>query len=103
MRPATESMRSVATVVALLLLLAIVPVAHAEDAAEPATRSPNIAEKAVDLILIRPISLVRAMLGGFSLTVAYPLSLLSGDSDDILHMALLDPLDYALERPLGEW
>lgn len=92
--------RAFVPVFALALLLGTAPVANAES---PDRNSSSIAAKTLDLIVVRPLTLVQTMLGGFVVVVSFPLFIFNGDPEDVLDVAIRNPMEYFLNRPLGEF
>ena len=100
MKRTQKWLRTLAPVVTLALVVGTASPGYAEalDSWEP-----NAGTIVLDLLIVRPASLVRTMLGGFVLLGAYPLSLFSGASDNVVEVAVLEPFEYLTNRPLGEF
>jgi hypothetical protein len=77
--------------------------AEVEEEAEPEVAeepSRNI-EKAFDLVLVRPLYVVRLVVG-LPFFVFYPLTLGSGYDEDVVALLWSEPFDATFKRPLGE-
>jgi hypothetical protein len=77
--------------------------AEVEEEAEPEVAeepSRNI-EKAFDLVLVRPLYIVRLVVG-LPFFVFYPLTLGSGYDEDVVTMLWTEPFEATFQRPLGE-
>lgn len=91
------------------LLLSVASPSYAEpppgpgDSQTATPTGPNPGVKALDLLIVRPASLVQTILGGWVAVVAYPLSYFGGDPDFVLDITLRDPLNYTFRRKLGEF
>jgi hypothetical protein len=82
------------------------PPAHSAGARTSATyeipaRPPTIAEKAFDLVLLRPLGLVQTAVGAALFAVFYPVSLVTGGSDHVVDYCWKSPVHQTFQRPLG--
>ena len=78
-------------------------VAEVEEEAEPEYEeepSRNI-EKALDLVLVRPLYVARLVVG-LPFFVFYPFTLGSGYSEDVVALLWTEPYEATFHRPLGE-
>jgi len=69
---------------------------------EPANTGVQALNAAVDLIIFRPVGVVRLVTGSAIALVSYPASLASDSSAEILESHILDPFDDTFRRPLGD-
>jgi hypothetical protein len=78
-------------------------VAEVEEEAEPevAKESGRNIEKAIDLVLIRPLYVARLVVG-LPFFVFYPFTLASGYSEDVVALLWTEPYEATFHRPLGE-
>jgi hypothetical protein len=58
--------------------------------------------KGYDLVVLRPLDLIRFVSGAVFFPVAYPVSLVTGGSDFVLDVCIGLPFDRTFRRPLGE-
>jgi len=65
--------------------------------------APSAEAMAVDLVLIRPASLVATAVGTVFFVVALPFSILGGNTDDAARNLVLKPAKTTFVRPLGEF
>jgi hypothetical protein len=84
-----------------LLGLMLLPTPAPASDGEPA-RDPGVYEKAVDLVLVRPLGLVPIAFGLLMLPLAYPATWLTEGSLDVPGVCLEAPLAHTFRRPLGE-
>jgi hypothetical protein len=78
-------------------------VAEVEEEAEPevAKESGRNIEKAIDLVLVRPLYVARLVVG-LPFFVFYPFTLGSGYSEDVVALLWTEPYEATFHRPLGE-
>jgi hypothetical protein len=77
--------------------------AEVEEEAEPEVAeepSRNI-EKALDLAIVRPLYIVRLVVG-LPFFVFYPLTMGSGYDEDVVALLWTEPFEATFQRPLGE-
>jgi hypothetical protein len=77
--------------------------AEVEEEAEPEIAeepSRNI-EKALDLVIIRPLYVARFVVG-LPFFVFYPLTIASGYDEDVVALLWTEPFEATFQRPLGE-
>jgi len=55
-----------------------------------------------DVAVLRPLGLVQSVVGVAAFAIFYPVSLLTGGSDDVLRACITGPFDQTFRRPLGE-
>jgi hypothetical protein len=74
-----------------------------EKEAEPevAEESDRNIEKALDLVLVRPLYLSRLVVG-LPFFIFYPLTIPSGWDEDVVALLWTDPYEATFKRPLGE-
>jgi hypothetical protein len=79
------------------------PEPEVEEEAEPevAEESSNNIEKALDLVIVRPLYLARFVVG-LPFFVFYPLTLGSGYDEDVVALLWSEPYEATFQRPLGE-
>ena len=65
--------------------------------------APSAEAMAVDLVLIRPASLVATFVGTVFFVVALPFSIMGGNTDDAATNLVLKPAKTTFVRPLGEF
>ncbi len=92
-------MLSHALAVAALALCAAAPAS--EDPFEPDT-APTAEQMAVDLVVVRPLSLAGTVLGTVVFVVALPFNALTLNFKDPARRLILEPAKYTFVRPLGE-
>lgn len=99
--PAFSSRRLAAwtTAIALVLGAALPSTAVADYAGAP----PSAAAMGVDVLLIRPVSLVATVLGTGLFVVSLPFSLLGGNVDAAASQLVAAPASYTFLRPLGDF
>ena len=88
-----------AIAVAALAFCAAVPAS--EEPPEPDT-APTGEQMAVDLIVVRPLSLAGTVLGTAIYIVALPFNALTLNFKDPARRLILEPAKYTFVRPLGE-
>jgi hypothetical protein len=69
---------------------------------EPGASAPSQAVMAVDVCIVRPVSIVGLFLGTAVAIVATPFALMSGTTDQVYKKLVVEPFDFAMRRPLGE-
>jgi len=76
--------------------------AEVEEEAEPevAEESSRNIEKAIDLVLVRPLYLARLVVG-LPFFVFYPFTLESGYAEDVVALLWTEPFEATFRRPLG--
>jgi hypothetical protein len=57
----------------------------------------------VDVLLVRPISLVGSILGTAFFIVALPVALTSGSVDSVARKLVVEPWKFTFARPVGEF
>ena|SRR5690349_18537623 len=87
-----------AAAVAALVFCAAAP---AEDPFEPDT-SPTGEQMALDLIVVRPLSLAGTVLGTAIFIVALPFNALTLNFADPARRLIVEPAKYTFVRPLGD-
>jgi hypothetical protein len=93
------------TVAAALLLASTSAAALDEVDAQFTTTSnstPSSGAIAMDLLILRPMSLVGTLLGGAVFVVGLPVELISGDVSGPAHRLVGQPARFTFTRPLGE-
>src|SRR5688572_22699728 len=88
-----------ATAVAALAFCAAAPAS--DDPLEPDT-APTAEQMAVDLIVVRPLSLAGTVLGTAIFIVALPFNALTLNFSDPARRLILEPAKYTFVRPLGD-
>jgi hypothetical protein len=88
-----------AAAAAVLVLL----VGGAGEAADRDRGEPmRVARSAWDLVVLRPLGLVQTLVSLPFLVVAYPISLVTGGSEDVVEICWTQPVDQTFRRPLGD-
>jgi len=64
--------------------------------------SPSAASMAVDLVLVRPLSLVATVLGAGLYIVQLPIALTTGDAVTPGQKLIVEPAAFTFTRPLGQ-
>ena len=79
------------------------PEPEVEEEAEPEVEveSSNNIEKALDLVIVRPLYLARFVVG-LPFFVFYPLTIASGYDEDVVALLWSEPYEATFQRPLGE-
>lgn len=88
-----------AVAVAALAFCAAAPAS--DDPLEPDT-APTAEQMALDLIIVRPLSLVGTLLGTAVFIVALPINVLTLNFSDPARRLILEPAKYTFVRPLGD-
>jgi hypothetical protein len=57
----------------------------------------------MDLILVRPLSFVGLVIGTGASIVATPFALASGTVGPLYERLVVEPFDFAIRRPLGDF
>lgn len=89
-----------ALAVALSLMIAQ-PAVAAE--ADYETTPPSAAAMGVDMLLVRPVSLVATAVGSGLFVVSLPFSALGMNTDDAANRLIAEPATFTFLRPLGEF
>jgi hypothetical protein len=55
-----------------------------------------------DIAVLRPLGFVQSVVGVAAFVIFYPVSLLTGGSDDVIRACITQPFDQTFRRPLGE-
>jgi hypothetical protein len=55
-----------------------------------------------DVAVLRPLGFVQSVVGVAAFVIFYPVSLLTGGSDDVTRICITAPFDQTFRRPLGE-
>jgi hypothetical protein len=87
-----------AAAVAALVFCAAAP---AEDPFEPDI-APTAEQMTLDLVIVRPLSLVGTVLGTAVFIVALPINALTLNFSDPARRLILEPAKYTFVRPLGD-
>jgi hypothetical protein len=82
-----------------VLLLATAAPARAVSTSEALEAS---ARAAFDLAILRPLGLVQTLVGAAAFVPFYPISLLTGGSEHVMHVCIENPIERTFRRPLGE-
>lgn len=86
-------------VIALGLLLAMTPIAHADDSVS----GDRAMDMAVDALVMRPLGLVATVLGTALTVVALPFTIPSGSVEASARTFIVEPAAYTFQRPLGDF
>ncbi len=110
--------RRLAGLTVLLLLLCAVPSLYATDASETTylmeTRGtpypmdtvvppPTGGAMIADLLIVRPISFIGLVIGSGLSIIATPFALVSGTTGPVYERLVVEPFDFTVCRPLGEF
>ena len=60
-------------------------------------------DMAVDLVVVRPVGFVGAVIGSVGFVLALPFTLPSGSVGETAHEWIGKPLEYTFDRPLGNF
>ena len=93
--------RALIVLVAALGLGLAGPASAIDDYASAGT--PSAAAMGVDMVLVRPVSLVATALGAGLFVVSLPFSLLGMNVDDAGRRLIVEPGKYTFVRPLGDF
>ena len=74
--------------------------AHAE--AERTQTAEQFGRKVFDALVLRPLGLVQTVVSASIFLVAYPISLVTGGSDDVIEACIEQPVAQTFRKPLGE-
>ena len=88
-----------AVAVAALVFCAAAPAS--EDPFKPDT-SPTGEQMALDLVIVRPLSLVGTVLGTVVFIVALPINAVTLNFADPARRLIVEPATYTFVRPLGD-
>ena len=72
-------------------------------AEEPSGSSATLYEKAVDLVVVRPLGLVPILVAPVGCLLGLPVAWVMQSPVDPLEICLEDPVAYTFQRPLGEF
>ncbi len=89
----------------LALVLALTPTSavlaqHYDSGTVTGDRATDMA---ADLIVVRPLGLVGALIGTAGFIIALPFTIPTGTVDDTAREWIRDPLEYTFNRPLGDF
>lgn len=102
---------------ALVLLLAVMPPLHAADESESTTLMetegtpyagtpappPSGGAMVMDLLIVRPVSFVGLIIGTGLGLIATPFALASGKTGEVYERLVVQPYDFTVCRPLGQF
>lgn len=71
------------------------------DSSDGWDRARNAGRAAFDLVILRPLSLTQTV-AGLGFFVFYPVTLVTGGSDQLVDYLWRDPVERTFERPLGD-
>jgi hypothetical protein len=94
-------MQMLSHALAIAALAACAAAPASEDPFEPDT-APTGEEMAVDIIVVRPLSLAGTVLGTAIFIVALPFNALTLNFYDPARRLILEPAKYTFVRPLGD-
>ncbi len=63
---------------------------------------PSLGRQAYDLAVLRPLGFVQTVVGVSFFAAFYPISLLTGSSNDVVRICITGPVEQTFRRPLGE-
>ena len=109
--------RGLVSLTALLLLLCVMPSLCGADEGETtymmettgtpyqeaAAPLPGGGAMIMDLILVRPLSFVGLVIGTGASIVATPFALASGTTGPLYERLVVEPFDFTIRRPLGDF
>ena len=75
--------------------------AHAQT--NNSSNTPNGGEMMIDLLLVRPISLIGSVLGTAGFIVSLPFTVPTQSAGDAAQTLVSDPFTYTFNRPLGDF
>ena len=88
---------------AALAMLAIALAPTTALAAEEESGAERAAAITFDLVILRPAGFVRFAVGSLILWVALPLSLASGETQEVMEKLVGEPAKYTFTRKLGDF
>ena len=96
-------------ILAILLLVWVLALPSVGASAEHGTpplplpvREASPMHQVADVVLARPLSAVRLVVGAALLPLAWPVAAVLGDADWAVDVCIRDPANHLLHRPLGE-
>ncbi|KAA3652983.1 MAG: hypothetical protein DWQ11_09690 [Proteobacteria bacterium] len=93
-------MKSYGRMLLLAVALAVGP-AHAQEAGS--VTGDKATDMAVDLVVVRPLGLVGAVVGTVGFVLALPFTVPSGSVGETAEAWIGEPLEYTFNRPLGNF
>ncbi len=85
---------------AWIVLTALAAPAHAE--AGRTLAAEQFGRKVFDALILRPLGLVQTVVSASFFLVAYPVSLVTGGSDDVIEICIEQPVAQTFRKPLGD-
>ena len=106
MRSESNSMKSLATTVAMLMAVAVLALAAPRPAAADWETSPaaDVAASTLDLVIVRPLATVKVIVGAVIFVPAMIVSLpMMGEGISGAYETMIEvPAEYAFDRKIGE-
>ena len=72
-------------------------------AEDDSSKNPSVGEIVGDVLWVRPLGVMGAVLGATTYVISYPVTFFFGKTDEAKAVLITDPYDYYLKRPLGEY
>jgi hypothetical protein len=91
------------TALLIAAVLALTPAASALAQQDNTRTGDRATDMAVDLVVVRPLGLVGAVIGTAGFIVALPFTLPTGTAGETARAWIGEPLEYTFNRPLGEF
>jgi hypothetical protein len=86
-----------------VLSAALAPSASLAEGRSASSVAEEYAAYAFDLLFLRTTGVVKTAIGALILIPAYPISLASGESDEVLDRCIHDPVKETFTRRLGDF
>jgi len=109
--------RSIACLTALVFLLCVLPPLYGANESEstklmeeqgtpylaPPSPPPTGEAMAMDLFFVRPLSFITLILGAGASLIATPFALATGKTGEVYQRLVVQPYDFTVCRPLGQF
>ena len=66
------------------------------------SKNPSVGEIVGDVLWIRPLGVIGAVLGATAYVISFPVTTLLDKTDEAKEFLITDPYNYYLKRPLGD-
>lgn len=103
MHASTARRQSATLLLALVLAFAPTGAALAQQYGSDTVTGDRASDMAVDLVVVRPLGLVGAVISAAGFIIALPFTIPTGTVGDTAREWVGDPLEYTFNRPLGEF
>ena len=71
-------------------------------AEDRSSKDPSVGDLAWDILWIRPLGVIGAVLGVTAYAISYPVTAFIDRTDEAKEILITDPYHYYFNRPLGE-